>query len=69
MEGASHGGQVTLPDGRTIPAALTTFAATYGADDSPLMVMALPAIWRRQARHQSDPDLDLLIRSVRPSKR
>ncbi len=64
MEGAAHDGQVTLPDGKTIPAALVTFAATYGVDERPFMVMALPGIWRREPRHQSDPNLDLLIRSV-----
>ena len=64
VDGAPHAGQVGLPDGKTIPATLTTFAATYGADERPFMVMALPEIWRREPRHQSDPNLDLLIRSV-----
>ena len=64
FSGAPHDGRMTLPDGTVIDATLTSFAGTYGADDRPFMVMALPEIWRRDPRHAKTPDLDRLIRSV-----
>lgn len=40
-----HSGQVALPDGQSLPAQVTSFAAP-APDGSAMMVMALPTIWR-----------------------
>jgi hypothetical protein len=47
-----------------IDAKVTSFAGTYGADDQPYMVMALPDIWRGDPRQASEPQLDRLTRIV-----
>jgi hypothetical protein len=64
VDGAAHGGTIPLPDGGMVPARLMTFAGTYGSDDRPFLVMAMPSIWRADPKHQDDPGLPLLIRAV-----
>jgi hypothetical protein len=46
----SHGGTVTLPDGKAIPARVTAFAAPTGdaAAGAGYFVMGLPSVWRAQ---------------------
>jgi hypothetical protein len=64
LTGVPHQGQIKVPDESTIDATVTSFAATYGADDRPFLVMALPAVWRQEPRHAANPDLERLMRSV-----
>jgi hypothetical protein len=64
LTGGPHQGRITLPDESTIDATVTSFAATYSADDRPFLVMALPAVWRKEPRHAANPDLERLMRSV-----
>jgi hypothetical protein len=62
--GTTHNGRIALPDDSVIDAKITSFSATYGADDRPYLVMALPSIWRSDPQHQKNPGLDLLMRCV-----
>jgi hypothetical protein len=63
-EGARHNGSIPLPDGETAPATLATFAGTYGPGNQPYLVIALPSLWRADAKHQAEPNLPLLMRAV-----
>ena len=60
----AHAGAIRLPDGQDIPPRLTTFAATYGEQQKPFVVMAMPSLWRAEPRHGADPRLDALLRAV-----
>jgi hypothetical protein len=42
---ASHKGTVRLPDGRSLPPRVASFAAPYGRDQRPFLAMALPTLW------------------------
>lgn len=42
--GKKHEGTITLPDGETMPAQLTSFAGSH--EGKPFLVMALPSVWR-----------------------
>lgn len=64
MTGTRHNGRISIPDDSTIDATVTSFAATYGPDDRPFLVMALPSVWRKEPRHAANPDLERLMRSV-----
>lgn len=44
--GAPHAGTVTLPDGKRIPARVTSFAAPLG--DAAYFVISLPSVWRAE---------------------
>ncbi|WP_269714151.1 hypothetical protein [Caulobacter sp. NIBR2454] len=44
--GATHGGQVKLPDGQVIPARVASFAAPFDNDRKAFFVMALPSVWQ-----------------------
>jgi hypothetical protein len=63
-EGAPHDGSIPLPDGETAPARLAAFAGTHGPGDQPYLVMAMPSLWRADAKNQAEPNLALLIRAV-----
>ena len=63
-QGAPHSGSIPLPDGETAPAMLAAFAGSYGPGDQPYLVMAMPSLWRADAKNQADPNLPLLIRAV-----
>lgn len=47
--GVAHQGKIALPDGQTVPAQLTSFAAPL-PDGTMSFVMALPPIWLAQAK-------------------
>jgi|CXWL01.1.fsa_nt_gi hypothetical protein len=65
LRGRAHLGAVRLPTGDTIPPQLTTFTGSYGSPASqPFFVFALPTVWRQTPRHQNEPGLDRLMRSV-----
>ena len=64
LTGTRHSGSISIPDNSTIDAAVTSFAGTYGPDDRPFLVMALPSVWRKEPRHAANPDLERLMRSV-----
>jgi hypothetical protein len=49
VTGALHEGKIALPDGQTVPAQLTSFAAPL-PDGTMAFVMALPPIWLAQAK-------------------
>src|SRR5919108_882066 len=51
IEGSPHDGQLRLPDGQDVAVRLMTFVGTYGDDQAPFMVMAMPSIWRAEPRH------------------
>jgi hypothetical protein len=61
-KGAAHTGTIQLPDGSEIPAQVMTFAMAH--EGKPYLVMALPAVWRAEERHRSNPRLEILLRSV-----
>jgi hypothetical protein len=62
--GKPHDGNITLPNGAVIPAQIVSFAAPFGEDREPFLVMALPSVWRVAARHRDDPLLHTLMQSV-----
>lgn len=64
QNGVPHEGMIALPDGQKVPMGLMTFAGTYGPEKRPFLVMALPAVWHAEPRHQKDEHLERLIRSV-----
>jgi hypothetical protein len=64
LAGTSHHGRIVLPDESAIDAKVTSFAGTYGTDDRPFLVMALPVVWRQEPRHAANADLERLMRSV-----
>ena len=64
LSGTPHNGRISIPDDNTIDAAVTSFAGTYGPDDRPFLVMALPDVWRKEPRHAANHDLERLMRSV-----
>lgn len=59
----AHGGVIRLPDGNEIPPRVMTFAGSY-AGGKPFLVQALPTLWRAEARHRENPNLDRLMRAV-----
>ncbi len=61
-KGTAHEGTIALPGGNEVPARVMTFASSH--EGKAFLVMALPALWRAEARHRDHPRLDLLIRSV-----
>lgn len=63
MRAAEHDGQLRLPDGSTIPAELR---ASAGIDSTgvPYFAMALPSLWRADARTARHPDVPGLMRGV-----
>jgi hypothetical protein len=64
LEGVSHDGTITLPNGEEVGARLMTFVATYDDAQTPFVVMAMPSIWRADPRYTSDPKLPQLMRAV-----
>jgi len=64
MRGTPHNGHITLPDDSMIDVKVTSFTGTYGADERPYVVMALPDIWRGDSNLGTEPQLDRLTRSV-----
>ena len=61
--GEVHGGTVRLPDGKTMPPRVTSFAAPDEQHRGAFMVMALPEIWRAGGV-QSELTLETLMVSV-----
>jgi hypothetical protein len=61
-DGKPHGGNVRLPDGAGIPAAVTSFAGSH--EEKPFLVMALPSVWRKVPRHAGNEHLESMMRSV-----
>jgi hypothetical protein len=59
----AHGGMIPLPDGKSVPAQLMTFAGSYDGQ-KPFLVQALAPVWRTHERHRNNPDLDRLMRAV-----
>jgi len=60
--GSRHRGAIIVPGGDEIPARVVSFA---GSDQGrAFLVMALPAVWRKEARHRDNPRLALLMRCV-----
>jgi hypothetical protein len=45
---APHSGSVGLPDGKTVPARVLSFAAPLGPDRTGFFVMALPSVWKAE---------------------
>jgi hypothetical protein len=64
VRGVGHQGKIRAPDGQELPAVLTSFTATFGEPPRPFVVMAMPAIWRNDPRHQQTARLDTLLRGV-----
>jgi len=64
VRGTPHAGSLTLPDGEQVPVRLMTFAGSYGPSEKPFVVMAMPSMWRADAKHAGDADLARLIRAV-----
>lgn len=60
--GISHDGSFVLPNGESVPAEVASTITGNGR--RPFLVMALPEIWRRDERFESDPDLLLHMRTV-----
>lgn len=44
--GAPHSGAVPLPDGKSLPPVVASFAAPYDADRRAFIAMGLPTVWR-----------------------
>lgn len=63
VEGALHDGKVAIPAGGEMPPVIAAFASAYG-ENRPFLAMALPEVWRSEARHRDNPDLDRLLRAV-----
>jgi len=61
--GEPHTGLITLPDGKQIPPAVTSFAAPDEKHRGAFMVMALPEIWRA-GKVESDLTLETLMVAV-----
>jgi hypothetical protein len=61
--GEPHGGAVPLPDGRTLPPQVASFAAPYDEDRRVFFAMALPGIWR-SAGVESGLGLETLMSAV-----
>jgi len=60
--GQKHSGTIAIPGGGETPARVLSFA---GSDQGrAFLVMALPSVWRTEARHRDNPRLDLLLRCV-----
>jgi hypothetical protein len=62
LSGAPHGGTLTLPDGGKAPVRLMSFVGSFGPNEQPFLVMAMPAIWAVERRDVSN--LPLLMRAV-----
>jgi hypothetical protein len=58
-----HADTVRLPDGKSIPAQVTSFAAPFDDNKRVFMAMALPEIWR-QGGVQSELGLETLMSAV-----
>lgn len=61
--GAPHDGTVRLPNGTTIPPAVTSFTAPGVGDAPPFFAMALPSVWRA-ANIRSGLGLEVLLEAV-----
>src|SRR5262245_36686411 len=62
-ERAPHNGSVTLPDRKTVPPRVTSFAAPYDNDRRAFFTMALPSVWEAN-KVQSDLGLETLMTAV-----
>lgn len=51
--GAAHSGEVSLPDGGTVPASKLAFASPL-SDGRMFFIMALPAVWRADSNEPRD---------------
>lgn len=60
LDSRTHGGTIALPDGASVPAKLTSFAAPL-PDGHMFFVMALPSLWRSSNRGS---ERDLLATAV-----
>jgi hypothetical protein len=63
LDGSRHAGVVRLPDGKSIPVAVTSFAAPDPSGRTAFFVMALPSLWR-DAGIQSKLGLETLMEGV-----
>lgn len=61
--GEPHGGAIRLPDGKSMPPQVASFASPYDENRRTFMAMALPQIWRA-AGVQSELTLETLMVSV-----
>lgn len=57
-----HGGQVTLPDGATIPAGVISFA--MDGEERGFFVMSTPSVWRAAGKEGEGLDLETLMVAV-----
>lgn len=66
MRAEPHNGIVALPGGRSVPAQLITFAATYEDQRTkyPFFVFSLPSVWKAAPHLANEPNVDALIGSV-----
>jgi hypothetical protein len=62
-KGEPHDGAIRLPDGKTLPPQVASFAAPYDDNRRTFMAMALPEIWRA-AGVNSELTLETLMVSV-----
>ncbi|CAN5306045.1 hypothetical protein BH11PSE2_BH11PSE2_08470 [soil metagenome] len=62
-QAAPHTGQVTLPDGKIIPAMVTSFAAQADGGKPGFFVMALPSVWRTE-KVTSELGLETMMEAV-----
>lgn len=60
--GNQHNGSISLPDGKSIPAGITSFAAPAGKDA--FFVMAAPSIWRDGGVKGGELPLEKLMTAV-----
>ena len=60
---APHNGAVALPDGKSVPPQVASFAAPYDSDRLVFVAMALPTVWRASGV-QSELGLETLMTSV-----
>lgn len=59
-----HADSIRLPNASDIPAQPVAMASVYGERASAFFVMALPEVWRRDARHARVPNLEGFLLGV-----
>jgi hypothetical protein len=62
LTGSLHGGTLTMPDGEKAPVRLMSFVGSFGSNERPYLVMAMPAVWA--AERKDAANLPLLMRAV-----
>jgi hypothetical protein len=62
LVGSRHGGTLTMPDGEKAPVRLMSFVGSFGLDERPFLVMAMPAMWAVERKDAAN--LPLLMRAV-----